>query len=98
MSGRPPHGKSENRDRGPAVDGSVGCLSRFTARASHKALPLYNLLKKGKSFEWTKECETTFQSPKETLTMLPILTKPEAEEPLYMYLSVSQRAISAALV
>jgi len=38
--------------------------------------PLYNLTKKGATFEWTPECEAAFQQLKQTLTSAPILVAP----------------------
>ena len=35
------------------LTGRVTALSRFMTRSAHRTLPLYNLLKKGKDFEWT---------------------------------------------
>src|ERR1044072_3056588 len=67
-------------------------------RSAHRTLPLYNLLKKGKNFEWTDECEAAFRSLKTTLTKPPILTRPDKGEPLFLYLAVGDRAVSAALV
>ena len=80
------------------LTGRVTALSRFMTRSAHRTLPLYNLLKKGKDFEWTDECEAAFQSLKTTLTEPPILTRPDKGEPLFLYLAVGDRAVSAVLV
>lgn len=42
-------------------------LSRFISKAAQKSFPLYSLLRKGKNFEWTQECEEAFQQLKEVL-------------------------------
>ena len=80
------------------LTGRVTALSRFMTRSAHRTLPLYNLLKKGKDFRWTDECEAAFQGLKTTLTEPPILTRPDKGEPLFPYLAVGDRAVSAALV
>ena len=49
-------------------------------------------------FQWDKECERAFQDLKEYLTQAPMLTAPELGEDLYMYLSVSEHAVSAILL
>ncbi|XP_022883783.1 uncharacterized protein LOC111400613 [Olea europaea var. sylvestris] len=45
-----------------------------------------------------KECEKAFQELKQTLKSPPILTKPELGDTLYLYLAVSQNAVSGVLV
>ena len=49
-------------------------------------------------FQWDKECERAFQDLKEYLTQAPMLTALELGEDLYMYLSVSEHAVSAILL
>ncbi|KAM2137967.1 hypothetical protein ACFX1Q_010080 [Malus domestica] len=45
-----------------------------------------------------KECEKTFQDLKQYLTSPPLLFKPEVAENLYIYLAVSEVAVSSALI
>ena len=49
---------------------------RFIKDFSKLVAPLYNLLKKQDEFEWTKECEASFQQLKDVLTTTPILRGP----------------------
>ena len=60
--------------------------------------PFYQLLKKWKGVLWDDECEKAFQDLKEYLTQAPMLTAPEPGEELFMYLSVSDHAVSAVLL
>nr|XP_025685323.1 uncharacterized protein LOC112786123 [Arachis hypogaea] len=53
---------------------------------------------KGKKFNWTDECENAFSELKQHLTTPPILQRPETGKPLYLYLSVSNHAVSSVLV
>ena len=47
---------------------------------------------------WNEECEAAFQGLKKYLTYLPFLSKPITGETLFLYLAVSESAISGALV
>ena len=60
--------------------------------------PFFQLLKKWKGFQWTKECNEAFQDLKCYLANPPILSRPKPGEDLYMYLVVSDHAISAMLL
>ncbi|KAL0395235.1 UNVERIFIED_CONTAM: hypothetical protein Slati_4489700 [Sesamum latifolium] len=53
---------------------------------------------KGGRFSWNKECPEAFDNLKEYLSKPPLLTKPQAGEILYIYLSTSEEAVSAVLV
>ena len=56
------------------------------------------MLKGSKKFEWTDKCEQAFLPLKEHLEHPPLLSKPIEWEKLYLYLIVSEEAISADLV
>nr|XP_025647464.1 uncharacterized protein LOC112742446 [Arachis hypogaea] len=73
-------------------------LSRFLGASAAKALPFFNLMKKGIAFEWTPACEEAFNHFKEILATPPVLGKPKAGEPLYLYLAVTEEALAAVLV
>ncbi|MCH93145.1 maturase K [Trifolium medium] len=47
---------------------------------------------------WTEECEQALQHLKKALSEPPVLSRPEVEEVLYVYLAVSSEAVSAALI
>ena len=76
----------------------IASLLRFMAASAQKAIPIFSLLKKGNTFEWTPECEVAFSDFKQYLSCPPILSKPEVRKPLFLYLSVSDAAIAGALV
>ena len=63
-----------------------------------EALPLFSLLRKESTFEWTSEYEVAFQNFKEHLSSLSILHKSEPGLPLYLYLLVNDVALASALV
>ncbi|CAJ2674993.1 unnamed protein product [Trifolium pratense] len=79
-------------------NGMLTSLSRFVSKSAQHALPFFRLLKKEAVFEWTNECEQALQHLKKTLSEPPVLSRPNDEEVLYLYLSVASEAVSAALI
>ena len=55
-------------------------------------------MKGNKKFEWTEECEKTFQQLKHYLATPPALAKPAEGEPLFLYIAVSVTAVSGGLI
>ncbi|GKV42366.1 hypothetical protein SLEP1_g49777 [Rubroshorea leprosula] len=53
---------------------------------------------KQKKFEWNSECQAAFDELKSYLSSPPLLTKANDGEILYLYLSISDEAISSVLV
>nr|XP_025679639.1 uncharacterized protein LOC112779552 [Arachis hypogaea] len=78
--------------------GRLTSLSRFLGASAAKALPFFNLMKKGMAFEWTPACEEAFRHFKEILAAPPVLGKPKDGEPLYLYLAITGEALAAILV
>ena len=76
----------------------LAALNRFISKFSNQCHPFYHLLKKWKGFQWNEECERAFQDLKEYLTQAPMLRALEHGEDLYMYLSVSEHAMTVMLL
>jgi hypothetical protein len=57
-------------------------------------LPLYRLLKKHERFSWTVEAQEALDKLKATLTHVPILTPPQNDEPLYLYVATTTQVVS----
>ena len=76
----------------------VASLSRFIPKSACKSLPLFKLLKKEVEFEWTDQCQRALDELKAALTNPPIMTKPQPGETLYLYLAITDEAMSAVLV
>ncbi|RDX90076.1 Retrovirus-related Pol polyprotein from transposon 17.6, partial [Mucuna pruriens] len=55
-------------------------------------------LKKGGRFTWTDECEEAFLRLKAIIAAPPVLIRPKPGTPLYLYISVSDTAVSSALI
>ena len=79
-----------------SLNGKIVALNRFVLRATDRCLPFFRTLRK--SFEWTDECQTTFNDLKAYLSSPLLLSPSMPGEDLYLYLAVSQAAVSAALV
>ncbi|KAL2250220.1 UNVERIFIED_CONTAM: Retrovirus-related Pol polyprotein from transposon [Sesamum indicum] len=80
------------------LTGKIASLSRFISRSADRSLPFFMVLQKPKSFEWDEECERALQELKEYLTTPPLLANPKDGEALFLYLSVSENAVSVVLV
>ena len=61
------------------------------------ARPLTNLTKKDIPFEWTPECQLTFQLLKDLLLAEPILKYPDPNKPYVLYTDASKYAWSCVL-
>ena len=79
-----------------SLTGRVTALNRFVSKAIDKCLPFFKIPKK--AFEWTDQCQKTFQDLKVYLTTTPLLGPSIPGEELYLYLAVSLHVISSALI
>ena len=80
------------------LTGMLATLNQFISKFTDHCHPFYQLLKKWKGFQWNKECDRAFQDLKEYLTRAPMLAALEPGEDLFMYISVSDHAVSAVLL
>ncbi|GKD82204.1 reverse transcriptase domain-containing protein [Tanacetum coccineum] len=83
------------------LSGKLSALNRFLSKATERALPCLDTLKKctnKKDFHWTIEAEEAFQAVKKLIAKLPTLTAPKKEEELMVYLSAANEAVSAVLL
>ncbi|GKV23674.1 hypothetical protein SLEP1_g33376 [Rubroshorea leprosula] len=89
------------------LTGRVGALHKFISKSAKKCLPFFKILRfmahkdearKSKKFEWTSKCLTAFDELKSYLDSPPLLTKAKEGEILYLYLGISNAAISLVLV
>ena len=80
------------------LTGRIAALGRFVSKSGDKCLPFFKALKKVKNFEWTDESQVAFEHLKKYMAEPPLLSKPVEGETLYVYLAVSEQALSAVLV
>ena len=78
------------------LTGRIAALNRFISRATDKCLSFFKTLKQ--AFAWTDKCEIAFQELKRYLNNPPLLSPSKQGESLYLYLAVSETAVSAALI
>ena len=74
--------------------GHCGYYQRFIFRFANIAQPLYALIV---AFEWTKECDESFQNLKEAMTNAQILQAPNCNVIFHVYVDASKFAIGCIL-
>ena len=79
------------------LTGKLVALGRFIARFTDELRPFFLAIRKTGANGWTDSCQNTFERIKYCLMQPPILTSPITGEKLYMYLAVSEWAISDVL-
>ncbi|KAL0446276.1 UNVERIFIED_CONTAM: putative protein K02A2.6 [Sesamum latifolium] len=80
------------------LTGRIAALSRFILKSAEKGLPFFKILRKVKSFEWTKEFQQAFEDLKTNLARLPLLVKPVPGDTLYLYISTIAQTVSSVLL
>ncbi|KAI5341618.1 hypothetical protein L3X38_009493 [Prunus dulcis] len=81
-----------------SLTGRAASLNRFLSNSTDKCRPFFKALKKGQKDKWYEECEVALQSLTTYLTSPPLLAKPVPGEDLFVYLAVSNSAVSSALI
>jgi hypothetical protein len=80
------------------LTGCMTALSRFISRLGKKALPFFKLLKASEKFVWSEEADAAFTQLKEFLTSPPVLTTPQKDDVLLLYIVATDRVVSTAIV
>ncbi|XP_024016328.1 uncharacterized protein LOC112089807 [Eutrema salsugineum] len=80
------------------LTGRIAVLNRFISRSTDKCLLFYTLIRGNKHLEWNQKCEEAFTKIKKYLSTPPVLSKPETGETLYLYIAISEYAVSSVLV
>ena len=80
------------------LTGCMAALSRFISRLGDRGLPFSKLLRKSDKFEWNEQAAVAFQQLKDFLTSPPVLSAPEHEETLLLYIAATTHVVSTALV
>jgi hypothetical protein len=78
--------------------GLAGYYRRFVEGFSAIASPMTKLTRKEVKFEWSKECEQSFQELKKRLTTAPVLTLPEGQEGFIVYSDASNKGLGCVLM
>ena len=69
--------------------GLTGYYRKFVPRFSEIARPLTKLTAKDTSFEWTPQCQFSFEMLKNALMSAPILKYPDTEKPYTIFTDAS---------
>ena len=80
------------------LTGMAAVLNRFISKSSDKCHPFFQLLRKNSRFEWDTECDKALDELKKYMGSIPLLTTPEEGQPLFLYLAVSNHAVSSVLI
>jgi len=78
--------------------GLTGYYRRFIEGFSTIAIPMTRLTRKETKWEWTQECEESFQELKKRLTTAPVLTLPSGTEGLVVYSDASKMELGCVLM
>ena len=78
--------------------GLASYYRRFIEGLSKIALPLTKLTKKGVKFEWSDDCERSFQELKKRLVTAPILTIPSSSGGFVVYSDASRQGLGCVLM
>ncbi|KAL0434857.1 UNVERIFIED_CONTAM: hypothetical protein Sradi_0193600 [Sesamum radiatum] len=80
------------------LTGKITSLSRFISRSADRSLLFFKALGKAKEFNWMEECGQALNELKKYLATPPFLANPRLGEVLFLYLAVSEAAVSSVLV
>jgi hypothetical protein len=76
----------------------VGYYRRFIKDFPKIAKPMTKLLEKNKAFEWTEECQSSFEERKKCLTLAPVLILPDLSKKFDIYCDASRRVLGCVLM
>ena len=77
--------------------GRLAALGRFISRFTDRLKPFFATLKGANLAGWNEECDQALVAIKHYLAEPPVLASPKAGETLFMYLAVSDVALSVVL-
>jgi hypothetical protein len=78
--------------------GCLTALSHFMSQLGECGLPLYKLLKKSDSFQWTDEAQKVLDDLKTLISKPLVLASPKPSKTLLLYLAATTQVINTALV
>jgi hypothetical protein len=78
--------------------GLAGYYRRFIKDFSKIAKPMTRLLEKNKNFDWTEECQVTFEELKKRLTLAAVLILPDITKKFDIYYDASRQGLGCVLM
>jgi hypothetical protein len=79
------------------VLGHIGWYRSRIEDYATSALPLTNLIRKDVKFEWTPECQASFDELKKRVTTYPVIRTPDWNRPFHVYCDASAIVVGSAL-
>ena len=80
------------------LTGRIAALNRFISKSAERSLPFFKALRGGDKVEWGPEQSKAFQQLKNYLATRLVVTVPNLEAPLLLYVAASDHAVSGVLV
>jgi len=80
------------------LTGRIAALDRFISKSVERSLPFFKALRRGDKVEWGPEQSKAFQQLKNYLATKLMVTVPDLEAPLLLYVAASDHAVSGVLV
>jgi hypothetical protein len=78
--------------------GLAGYCRRFIKDFSKITKPMTRLLRKNKDFDWTEECQVSFEELKKRLTSAPVLILPDITKKFDIYCDASRQRLGCVLM
>jgi hypothetical protein len=78
--------------------GLAGYYYRFIKDFSKIAKPMTKPLEKNKAFEWTRECQASFEELTKRLTSSPALILPDLTKKFNIYYDASRQGLGCVLM
>jgi hypothetical protein len=91
------HAPTSNKEV-QAFMGVINFIRRFVPDFAVMVKPIYNLLKKDRSFSWTNDVENSFVWIKKAITYAPVLAKPDFEKEFMIYINATEESVFAILM
>ena len=80
------------------LTGRISALNRFISKSAERSLPFFKALRGGDKLEWGPEQSEAFQQLKNYMASKLLVTVPDLEAPLLLYVVASDHAVSGILV
>jgi hypothetical protein len=78
--------------------GLASYYRRFIKDFSKIVKPMTRLLEKNKDFDWTEECQASFEELKKRLTLAPVLILPDITKKFNIYCDASRQGLGCVLM
>ena len=77
--------------------GIVCFYKRFIPNFAEKAQPMFDLLKKGRTFNWDDDCEVGYQYLKDKVNSTDVLIRPKFSDDFIVHTDASDKAVGFVL-